>query len=158
MQLVSVTVQETVAVASDVLRLLIVAIAMHEPGLVRRIHEMVPGEPEEACIAYEAFYGCKFLTSVVVPGGITSIDFSAFRNCSLLTSVVVPPTVTTIESHAFFECVALVSIVIPDAVVSIGERCFFNCAALVSIELPAATTVGRFAFHGCSPGLVIIRR
>ena len=57
-----------------------------------------------------AFYGCKSLTSVVIPNSVTSIGDSAFEGCTGLTSVVIPNSVTTIGRYAFLNCTGLTSI------------------------------------------------
>ena len=43
-----------------------------------------------------AFYGCKGLTSVTFPKGLTSIGEGAFSGCTGLTSVTFPEGLTSI--------------------------------------------------------------
>lgn len=65
-----------------------------------------------------AFSGSS-LTSIVIPGSVTEIDYSAFAGCSSLTNVVIPDSVTKIASEAFAGCSSLTNVVIPDNVTEI---------------------------------------
>ena len=58
-------------------------------------------------ILNNAFYGCRSLTSIVIPNSVTSIGESAFYNCSSLTSIEIPNSVTSIRSYAFSGCSSL---------------------------------------------------
>ena len=49
-----------------------------------------------------AFYGCRGLTSLTLPSGLTSIGSWAFTGCSGLTSLSLPSGVTSIGDGAFF--------------------------------------------------------
>ena len=71
--------------------------------------------------------GCSSLTSVTIPGSITSIGDSAFRGCTSLTSVTIPDSVTSIGDYAFRGCTSLTSITIPDSVTTIGSSAFYHC-------------------------------
>lgn len=67
-----------------------------------------------------AFYQCTSLTSITIPGSVTSIRGNAFFECSILTSITIPGSVTSIGGNAFSYCSALTSITIPASVTSIG--------------------------------------
>ena len=89
------------------------------------------------------------LTSITIPGSVTSIKASAFSWCSSLTSITIPNSVTSIEVGAFGGCSSLTSITIPDSVTSIGENAFCWCSSLTSITIPGSVTSiegGAFAF------------
>ena len=47
---------------------------------------------------------------------VTKIGFFAFKNCSFITSVVIPEGVTTIDHGAFASCTSLIKIVLPDSI------------------------------------------
>ena len=79
------------------------------------------------------FYGCKGLTSVNIPSGITSIGSSTFNFCSSLLEVTIPSTVTSIGERAFSGCCSLTKIVIPSSVNSIGNYAFEYCYALTVV-------------------------
>ena len=46
----------------------------------------------------------KALTELVIPEGVTKINYCAFRKCDALTSVVIPESVTEIEDWTFNRC------------------------------------------------------
>lgn len=54
-----------------------------------------------------AFYGCDYLTSVVIGQGISSIGTSAFRNCNYIDSIIIPSSVSSIGSQGFGGCTSL---------------------------------------------------
>ena len=103
-------------------------------------------------VGTNAFKGCKYLTSVVIPNGVTRIGGSAFYDCYFyLKSVVIPNSVTSIGSNAFAECGALTSINIPESVTKIGKDAFSGCSSLTSIDIPdSVTKIGDHAFSECS--------
>ena len=103
-----------------------------------------------AVIGKSAFEGCNYLTSVVIPEGVTTIGESAFYGCSGLTSVEIPPSVTSIGNEAFCLCEHLISVVIPEGVTAIGEDAFFQCENLTSVTIPESmTSIGSRAFAWC---------
>ncbi|MDC1085457.1 leucine-rich repeat domain-containing protein, partial [Pseudomonadales bacterium] len=76
---------------------------------------------------------------------VTQIGSSAFSGATSLTSVTLPGSVTSIAERAFQDT-GLTSITIPDTVVSIGGSAFYG-AALTSLTLGSGvTTIGDFAF------------
>ena len=102
-------------------------------------------------IGDSAFRNCEDLTSVVIPGSVTSIGASAFRNCKGLTGVLIPDSVTSIGNYAFSDCDGLTSVEIPDSVTSIGGSAFYNCSSITSVVIgDGVTSIGRDAFRGCS--------
>ncbi|MBR2333397.1 MAG: leucine-rich repeat domain-containing protein, partial [Rikenellaceae bacterium] len=58
-------------------------------------------------IRQEAFSGCKGLTSITIPDGVTEIGELAFSGCTGLTSITIPDSVTSIGENAFKGCTAL---------------------------------------------------
>ncbi|MFP3152991.1 leucine-rich repeat protein [Lachnospiraceae bacterium ZAX-1] len=52
-------------------------------------------------------YGCEGLTSVTIPGSVTSIGNSAFSGCTGLTSITMPESVKSIEPYTFSVCTRL---------------------------------------------------
>ena len=102
-------------------------------------------------IGQQAFRNCIGLTSITIPGSVTSIGELAFSGCSGLTSITIPESVTSIGQQAFSSCSGLTSITIPGPVTSISEWVFYDCSGLTSITIPGSvTSIGKMAFCGCS--------
>lgn len=94
-------------------------------------------------IVFNAFGGCKALTSVAMPS-VTRIGYFAFGSCSSLTSVDMP-LVTSIGSEAFENCSSLTSVAMP-SVTSIGSEAFCGCP-IINLSLPATlTSIGNNCF------------
>jgi PKD repeat protein len=97
-------------------------------------------------IGMEAFEQ-TLLTTVVIPGSVTNIEFSGFFNCLNLTSVIMEDGLTTIGPAAFESCYALTNVVLPASLTSIGSSAFGSCSALTTIVLPSGVkSVGDYAF------------
>ena len=92
-------------------------------------------------IAGGAFHDCSGLTSITIPGSVTSIGARAFQYCYELTSIEIPNSVTTIGDNAFYSCSGLTSIVIPNSVTSIGGSAFGWCHGLTTIVVSDGNTV-----------------
>lgn len=98
-----------------------------------------------------AFKGCTGVTSVIIPGGVVSIETDAFRSCTALASLTIPGSVTSIGDGAFAQCSALKSLVVPDSVTTIAPFAFYSCTSLTNVSLPSTvTTLQNFAFGACS--------
>lgn len=94
-------------------------------------------------IVFNAFHGCKALTSVAMPS-VTRIGYCAFGSCSSLTSVDMP-LVTSIGFQAFENCSSLTSVAMP-SVTSIGSEAFCGCP-IINLSLPATlTSIGNNCF------------
>lgn len=88
-----------------------------------------------------AFNGCKGLTSVTIPDGVTSIGNSAFNGCSSLTSITIPGGVTSIGTRAFYNCQKLLSIkMFPTTPPTLRSNDVFNGASAdLQIVVPNGT-------------------
>ena len=101
-------------------------------------------------IGKQAFYGCRNLTSVTIPEGVTNIADEAFYNCSSLTNVVFPSTLKSIGASAFIGCQKLASINIEAPRLTIGDRAFRNCDGLQAIRFVGDELIANTrAFFGC---------
>ena len=93
----------------------------------------------------------KYISSLVINYGVTSIGVNAFDDCSGLTSVTIPSSVTNIGDAAFQGCSSLTFVTIPSSVINIGYGAFWNCSDLTSVTIPnSVTNIGGNAFVGCS--------
>ncbi len=112
-------------------------------------------------IGWDPFCGHEGLTSITIPGSVTSIAKSAFRRCKALTSIVVDSENKVYDSrnncNAIIETATNTLIVgcrktiIPNCVTSIGDGAFYGCTGLTSITIPnSVTSIGESAFYGCT--------
>jgi hypothetical protein len=97
-----------------------------------------------------AFYGCRYLTSIIISEGVKTIGSDAFEKCFRLKSVTIPDSVTNIGSSAFSGCMNLTDINIPKNVTRIENRVFEGCEELTSVNIPdGVTSIGDSAFSHC---------
>ena len=101
-------------------------------------------------IGPSAFFGCRNLTSITIPEGVTSIGDYAFNNCSGLTEITLPSTLTSIGAWAFQYCSSLTSVSLPSTLTEIGSVAFYGCTSLTEITIPeSVTSIGFSAFQAC---------
>lgn len=99
----------------------------------------------------ENAFSSSGITSVTIPGNLTSIGSGAFNGCSNLSSITIPANVTNIGASAFDGCTSLTSITLPSSITSIGETTFYDCANLTNVIIAASVTnIGNLAFVGCN--------
>ena len=88
-----------------------------------------------------AFYGCRGLTSLTLPSGLTSIGSLAFTGCSGLTSLSLPSGLTSIGDGTFYGCSGLTSIyVYAEKMPKLGTNMFDDCdAKKCTVYVPKGT-------------------
>ena len=88
-----------------------------------------------------AFYGCRGLTSLTLPSGLTFIGSWAFTGCSSLTSLSLPSGLTSIGDGAFYGCSGLTSIyVYAEKMPKLGTNMFDDCdAKKCTVYVPKGT-------------------
>ena len=91
-------------------------------------------------IDHLAFYGSGLTGDIVIPEGVTEIDYSVFAKTAI-TSVKLPSTLITIRSSVFHTCTALTQIHIPASVTYIGSDCWTNCSSLTEVTFDPACQV-----------------
>lgn len=103
-------------------------------------------------LQYSTFSECRqLLTRVVLPNGLLSIPESLLNNCTNLKEVVIPESVTTIENHAFFGCASLEKINLPAGLTEISNSLLGGCTVLSEITIPdGVTAIGDSAFQKCA--------
>ena len=103
------------------------------------------GEVPVTAIGYRAFEGQEFITEVVLPSGVVTLDDSCFDGCKRLTTLTLPATARTIGASAFLDCKSLRSVTINDGLTEIKGLAFSGCTALHHVcfqgDLP---TIGRY--------------
>lgn len=102
-------------------------------------------------IGANAFEGFTMLQSVSFPEEtLASIGLSAFYGCSSLKSIELPGSVEELAASCFSDCVSLESVLIKDGIRHIPESAFNSCTGLESVDCGNVTSIGMFAFYGCT--------
>ena len=101
------------------------------------------------------------MESVIIPEGVTFIDWQAALNCNL-TTLSLPESLTSIDGFSFRGCKNLKSVRVPDNVEYIGWMAFANCTSLKSVSLPSTINeewlYDEEIFYGCPDDLKIVFR
>lgn len=101
-------------------------------------------------IGKQSFYKATGLTSIVLPGTVTSIKGDAFKGCKKMESVTFGEDLEEIGSAAFSGCESLTDVVIPDKVTYIDEETFNECYSLETVTIgKGVTAIGYYAFMYC---------
>ncbi len=102
-------------------------------------------------IAHDLFADCNIcLCEVIIPYGVTIIEYNAFSKCELLFKVEIPESVMIIEYNAFKNCTNLKEIHIPQGLKSINYGTFYKCTSLKVVNIPSSVdTICHEAFFGC---------
>lgn len=118
---------------------------------------------EVISIGKDAFADCKYMTEVIIPEGVVSIEDAAFRGCERLKKVVFPSTLKNIGTRvkvdkdvkllgmvqrgSFYQCGMLSSINVPDGVDFISAGAFAHCGLLSNVAIPDNISyIGNSAF------------
>jgi hypothetical protein len=87
------------------------------------------------------------LKQVMIPDGC-EVENWAFHRCRFLTTVTIGTGCTTIGRATFRDCTALARVTLPSTLKSIGTSAFRECPALATIAIPRQCQVDRHAFQG----------
>ena len=79
----------------------------------------------------KAFLNSKKLETIINPEMVTSIGYNAFEGCKSLTSVNFE-NATRVEAYAFKDCTNLKTVILPLATLEMGT--FLNCTSLMSLS------------------------
>ena len=118
-------------------------------GLPALVEVVVDNTLEE--IGYNAFDGCKKLTTITIKEGtkFKTIGQQAFIRCSALETVDFLDTVTSMGTYAFSGCTSLKTVEWPTGMVKIPDGTFDGCT-LLEFEIPDwITSIGGAAFRNC---------
>ena len=97
-----------------------------------------------------AFYRCRNLKRVKLPGQLKKMGEGVFFECEKLVSIALPDNLTEIREYMFIRCSSLESVVFPKNLKSIGYNAFGFCKKLKEAALPdGMQTIGEDAFYYC---------
>ena len=108
---------------------------------------------EVTVIKADAFSGASELTTIKFASGskLTTIESKAFYNCKKLKSITLPGTVTSIGNQAFYSCYALTKVNLPAGLTTIGEDAYRYCSGIKTVKFGSKIkTIGKSAFSGCN--------
>ena len=99
-----------------------------------------------------AFANCSSLENVYLCDGISSLEVCSFRDCTSLREVRLPMTMTDWNSEhgggQFMGCTSLEKIIIPKKLTWVGPSAFEGCTALSKITFPERLDgIGNAAFN-----------
>ncbi len=98
-----------------------------------------------------AFYGCKYLTEIIIPETVRTIGEGAFSTCTALTQFDMPDSVENLGKSVFSKCYALKSVALSQSLSQIPDDTFYSCVALRDIDFPDnIALICKNAFNGCS--------
>jgi hypothetical protein len=102
-----------------------------------------------ALIDESLFEGCRSLTTVDLPRGLTKISRRAFKGCSSLKSLILPSQLRSIGFDAFAGCTSLSRIAIPKDVAEIEDSDVFSaCDSLTEISFGGSREAWELLNHG----------
>ena len=113
--------------------------------------------PDVTSIGSSAFSGCSGLKSFTIPEGVATIGSGAFSGCTSLTSVTINSNAILSRNYSSSSSLKdffgnqVNTYTIGNAVTSIGKYAFSGCSGLTSITIPeSVTSIGVNAFQNCS--------
>ncbi len=96
-----------------------------------------------------AFYSCKKLSDITIPSTVTYLGSQSFGRCEALKSITIPSSVTNFESAFYMS--ALESVVFEEGIKEIGIKSFEKCGNLTSVAFPSSMNkIGNGAFFDCT--------
>ena len=97
-----------------------------------------------------AFQNCKNLQTVILNEGIEEISENVFSGCESLTTLEIPGSVTSIEKNMFSGCTNLQTVILQEGIEEISSDCFEDCETLTTIEIPGSVKIiDSGTFFGC---------
>lgn len=98
-------------------------------------NSVIPSNGSVEIIGVRAFGGCFYLTSIVIPNGVTEIKEGAFASCFNLMNVIISDSVEYIGDVVFQYCFHITNVAIPKSVKNIGEGVFSYCENIENLEV-----------------------
>ena len=101
-------------------------------------------------ISREAFCNNRYITSAVIPEGVTEIGKYAFSGCIGLSGVSFPGSLVSVGEGAFYGCRSLTAVSFEEGLTKIGSFAFYGCTHLADASFPASLrSIGDSSFQGC---------
>ena len=102
-------------------------------------------------LGFRCFFGCKALTSVMLPEGLVAIDSRAFEYCTALTNIRIPEGVKFMGSALFAKCKSLGTVALPARFYETGKGVLSDCTGLQAATVPDGIKyLAPNLFSGCS--------
>ena len=102
-------------------------------------------------IGSNAFYGQKYITTIILNKRIERIEEGAFADCRRLENIAWGKNINFIGEASFYNCDGLKSVTIPEKVDSLHPFAFYACGGLEEVIFsPKVTYIGERAFANCS--------
>jgi len=92
-----------------------------------------------------SFYHSDNLTSLILSGGLTTVENDALYFCQNLKTVYIPSSLTSI-GEGFLAFSKVEDVKIPEGVTELGNQFLDSCSALKTLELPASLTTPGWLF------------
>lgn len=80
------------------------------------------------------FYGCSYITSIIIPNSVATIGESAFQNCSKVEELRLPSNLQIIKKATFKGCNSLKTVSIPSTVEVIYQEAFSDNYYMESVK------------------------
>ena len=108
-------------------------------------------EPDSQLTTIEAgaFEGSQ-ITGIIIPKGVTRIEDATFKNVDTLATVSLESgsRLSSVGKEAFQNTAITSFIAVP--VTDIDSSAFMTCTELANLDLPNLSSIGAYAFSGCS--------
>lgn len=107
--------------------------------------------PEGITTLPKAFaQGCSSLKNIVIPNSLTNVGWAAFSGCSSLERIDLPETLETIMMDAFANCTSLKYFRLPEGINDIFDHIISNCNNIEELHLPRLPLImNNYAFAKC---------
>lgn len=87
---------------------------------------------------------------IFISQSVSIIGEHAFAQSRALSSIAIPGSVSTIKQSAFDECTGILNLNFAEGITDIGDSAFSTCVALSSVVIPnSVTTIEDYAFGSC---------
>lgn len=97
-----------------------------------------------------AFYGCKGLSSITFPKGMTWLYDFAFNYCYGLNTIILPSSINDVDTYVFAHCYALRTVVIPKGLTVAASYFFQYAYKLDNVTIPNSLKyISSYMFRYC---------